>query len=90
VQGLRQRGWRVLHHRRLAIVCFVDGSRRAAAPAALAARIAARGRAWLAATQVANQPALRACVSSYATTQGDIETLLDELDAARALEPSHD
>ncbi len=90
VQGLRRRGWRVLYHSRLAIVCFVDGSQWAAAPATVAARIAARGRAWLAATQVANQPALRACVSSYATTQGDIEILLDELDAARAVEPGHD
>lgn len=89
-QRLQERNWRVLCHSPLAIVCFVDGSEHPASPPAVAARIAARGRAWLAATQVAQQPALRACVSSHATTLADVEILVDELQAARALEHGHE
>lgn len=86
VQRLLERDFQIVFHSRLAIVCFVDARPDAVTPTVIARRVAARGRAWLAATQVAGQPALRACVSSYATTERDLDILLDELDAARQAE----
>ncbi len=82
---LQQRNWEILFESPLAIVCFAD-SRRPSAPhhAALARHVADGGWAWLASTQVSGRPALRACIASAATSEADLEVVLDALDRARS------
>ncbi|MBI1356866.1 MAG: aminotransferase class V-fold PLP-dependent enzyme [Acidobacteria bacterium] len=87
--GLRERGWRILNRTPLPIVCFVPADTDD--PAALEAirdQVFRSGEAWISTTRLrGDQPALRACVTNFRTSEADIDRLLDSLDAARRQKP---
>jgi aromatic-L-amino-acid/L-tryptophan decarboxylase len=83
---LGERGWRVVNHTPLPVVCFVPAGAAGADAAELARIVAAverSGQAWISLAQLDGRPALRACVISYRTTEDDIVALCDALDGAR-------
>jgi aromatic-L-amino-acid/L-tryptophan decarboxylase len=85
-EGLRARGWRLFGGGPLPVVCFASEAMRRgrAVPAKEAARLRREGVGWLSDTRVADRwCALRACVANPATTEADIDALLDALGDGR-------
>ncbi|MEV5571887.1 pyridoxal-dependent decarboxylase [Spirillospora sp. NPDC052269] len=80
---LTETGWHVLNDTPLPVVCFTDTSNDAPADAAalqsIAERVLKTGRAWISPTTLAGTPALRACITNFATTEADVETLVTDL-----------
>ena len=84
---LRDDGWRTVNGTPLPLVCFVPASDADAAGSTLAAiarHVETSGTAWISVAELAGRPALRACITSYRTTERDIDDLCDALAAARA------
>lgn len=88
--ALRQRlegaGYELLNQTPLPLVCFSHPRIRDAQAAADVARaIVDGGRAWISTVVLPDQTrALRACITSYRTTEADLDVLIDELDRAVA------
>lgn len=80
--GLKTRGWTVRNPTPLPVICFTGN--RGAEPAAIAERVQRSGVAWLSAAKYVGRPVLRACITSFETTEADVVRLLDALDEARA------
>lgn len=81
---LRERGWRIVNRTPLPVVCFVpDGPAGAEELARIARAVEASGDAWISVAQLDGVPALRACITSYRTTEADLEALADVLERAR-------
>jgi glutamate/tyrosine decarboxylase-like PLP-dependent enzyme len=81
---LRERGWRIANRTPLPVVCFVPEAQAGAAELARIARaVEASGEAWISVAELGGEAALRACITSYRTTEADLEGLADLLDAAR-------
>ena len=79
-------GWEIVNATPLPVVCFrhLSLGNDPAAYSALVADVQRRGRVWISATRLRGQPALRACITSYLTTEADLDILLDELATASA------
>ena len=74
---LAQEGWTLANDTPLPVVCFhrdgVDGP-------ALLGRVLGRGRVWLSSLALPGGPTvLRACITSYHTTEDDVEALIQDL-----------
>lgn len=85
---LAAQGWPVVNETRLPIACFVDGrspqGRSAEHLQAVAQRVVGSGRAWISTVVLrGEQPALRACITNYRTSEGDVDALVEALDQAR-------
>jgi aromatic-L-amino-acid/L-tryptophan decarboxylase len=82
---LRQDGWRIVNETPLPVVCFTpvedDSSERLES---ITRHVQCSGVAWISVAQLAGQPALRACITSYRSTEEDVEALCAALAAARA------
>ncbi len=79
-------GWVVVNDTPLPVVNFTHADIREGRTTAIALRdaIYARGNAWVSALPDAcGEPALRACITSYLTTEADIVALVEELEAVR-------
>jgi glutamate/tyrosine decarboxylase-like PLP-dependent enzyme len=90
---LRGRGWTIVNQTPLPVVCFAhpDLGDDASRYAALATGVQKRGRAWISSTLLAGtRPALRACITSFATTEEDLDVLVEEVEPAfRPDHPGH-
>jgi selenocysteine lyase/cysteine desulfurase len=63
----------------LPVVCF---HRKGVDPVELLSRIQREGRVWISSLALAGGPTvLRACITSYHTTEADVEALLAALEA---------
>ncbi len=87
-QRLAGRGWPLVNDTPLPIACFVDGrspqGRSAEHLQAVAQRVVGSGRAWISTVLLrGEQPALRACVTNYRTSEADVDALVEALDQAR-------
>jgi aromatic-L-amino-acid/L-tryptophan decarboxylase len=81
---LRESGWRVVNDTPLPVVCFVpDAPPDAAELGRIAGAVDSSGEAWISLAQLAGQPALRACITSYRTTEADVDALCDALERVR-------
>jgi aromatic-L-amino-acid decarboxylase len=81
---LRESGWEVVNRTPLPVVCFVPDTPATAAELARIARaVEASGDAWISVAELAGRPALRACITSYRTTEADLDALCDSLERAR-------
>ena len=85
-ERLRANGWRIVNESPLPLVCFthdaIDG--RDLTTQAVVDRVLARGRCWI--SQVAlprGIAALRACITSFDTSESDLDVLMEDLVAAR-------
>lgn len=79
-------GWIVVNDTPLPVVNFTHPHVRDGRTTVTALRDAvyARGNAWISALPAAcGEPALRACITSYLTTDADIEALVEELESVR-------
>ncbi|MBI3843935.1 MAG: pyridoxal-dependent decarboxylase [Planctomycetes bacterium] len=74
-------GWRLVNETPLPLVCFADGG--GADADAIVRDVVRRGRAWVSTTRLRGEPAIRACITSYRTTEEDLDVLVEELGAAR-------
>ncbi len=84
-------GWEILNQTELPVVCFGDrsagedgGAEVGEIVAAIAREVVASGEAWISTTRLGvERPALRACITSYRTTTGDVRALVRLLGEAR-------
>jgi glutamate/tyrosine decarboxylase-like PLP-dependent enzyme len=82
---LVERGWIMVNDSVLPVVCFThprvgEGSCSAAA---LVGRVCTGGRAWISEVRLTGKaPALRACITNYRSTEGDLAVLMEELQRA--------
>jgi aromatic-L-amino-acid/L-tryptophan decarboxylase len=85
--GLRADGWRVLNDTMLPLVCFAppDAAEGDAGVRRIEQEVVGSGDAWISSVRLRGSLALRACVTSYETSEADIEALLRCLRQARAL-----
>lgn len=69
-------GWRVVNDTPLPLVCF---TREGLDVAGFLDELKKRQIAWMSPTTVAGVPAVRACVTSYKTTEQDVRWVVDEI-----------
>jgi glutamate/tyrosine decarboxylase-like PLP-dependent enzyme len=75
---LEERGFRLVNETPLPLVCFTHP--RADDPASIARSVVASGQAWISTVTLADGArALRACITSYRTTEADLDALVDAL-----------
>jgi aromatic-L-amino-acid decarboxylase len=77
-------GWRIRNKTPLPLVCFSDPNLGDQEHLSLAADIVAAGKAWISTTILQGSIVLRASVTSYRSSESDLEALLKELERARA------
>lgn len=85
---LTDREWRVVNKSPLPLVCFTDAKQTwdLAACQKVADAVVHSGQAWISTIQLGSskKPALRACITNYATMPHHLDVLLTALDRARA------
>ena len=75
-ESLTATGWRIVNSTPLPLVCF---TRDGLVPSDLLAALRERQIAWMSEAQLQGIPVMRACITSYRTTQKDIEWVVDEM-----------
>lgn len=76
-QALRRTGWRLVNSTPLPVVCF---TRDGLDPDKFLSALYRRQIAWMSQVRFANgPPVLRACITSYRTTESDIDTVVDQI-----------
>jgi glutamate/tyrosine decarboxylase-like PLP-dependent enzyme len=83
---LREEGWTIVNATPLPLVCFTMDGWTLADCQQIANAVIESGQAWISTIQVGphKQPALRACITNYATEPRHIEALLAVLEKTRA------
>lgn len=81
---LQRVGWVLANHSALPVVCFAHpGLATGAAVREAAARIEARGRAWVSPARLPEGPVLRACITHDDSSPDDVDLLVEELERVR-------
>lgn len=85
---LEKSGWAIINDSSLAVLCFIDRTRHDGATGeylnTVRKMVLDSGESWISTTVLANsQPALRACIVNYRSTEADVHTLIETLDTAR-------
>jgi glutamate/tyrosine decarboxylase-like PLP-dependent enzyme len=75
-ERLQRGGWRIVNSTPLPVVWF---TREGLDAAKFVAELQERQIAWMSAVQVGETPALRACITSFRTTEADIECVVREM-----------
>jgi glutamate/tyrosine decarboxylase-like PLP-dependent enzyme len=71
-------GWRIVNSTPLPVVCF---TRDGLAPTAFLAALRERQIAWMSEAPVGGVPVVRACVTSFKTTEKDVEWVVGQMNA---------
>jgi len=74
--ALEASGWRIVNATPLPLVCF---TRDGLVPAQFLATLRDHQIAWMSETQIGGVPVLRACITSFRTTETDIHWVVDEM-----------
>jgi hypothetical protein len=69
-ESLKATGWRTVNSTPLPVVCF---TREGVVPSELLAALRGRQIAWMSEAIISGVPAMRACITSFKTTEKDIE-----------------
>ncbi len=85
-QRLAESGWRVINPTPLPVICFVDEQN--ASPEFIETvvnSIVRSGEAWISVARIGQQaePVIRAGITSYRTTENEVDALVDSLNRAR-------
>jgi glutamate/tyrosine decarboxylase-like PLP-dependent enzyme len=83
---LRETGWQVVNETPLPVVCATHADLQGAKESVGAAvrEVQRRGRAWVSEVVLAgNRRAVRMCITSFRTTEADLDTVVEELERAR-------
>jgi hypothetical protein len=76
-ESLQRAGWRVVNRTPLPLVCF---TRDGLVTSRFLAALYARQIAWMSEVRLGDdQPVLRACITSFRTTESDIESVVREM-----------
>ncbi|MFB3901822.1 MAG: aspartate aminotransferase family protein [Acidobacteriota bacterium] len=82
--ALRDRGWRILNDTPLPLVCFTDPNcEKAEHLQRIVGEVFHRGEAWISTALIGGRPAIRACITNYATGEREIQALVAGLEKAR-------
>jgi glutamate/tyrosine decarboxylase-like PLP-dependent enzyme len=73
---LAQAGWRIVNDTPFPLVCF---TRNGLVPARFLAALYSRQIAWMSEVKLRGEPVLRACVTSYRTSEADVEWVVREM-----------
>jgi glutamate/tyrosine decarboxylase-like PLP-dependent enzyme len=69
-------GWHIVNETPLPVVCF---TRDGIVPSQLVAELRERQIAWMSDSMVGGVPVVRACITSFKTTEKDIESVVEQL-----------
>jgi hypothetical protein len=93
-ESLLASGWRILNTTPFPLVCF---TRDGLAIGDFLASLRERQIAWMSEAQVGGTPVVRACITSFRTTESDIHWVVDEMnrivsddDPQKAPLPAHE
>jgi aromatic-L-amino-acid decarboxylase len=81
--ALPNAGFRIVNHTPLPLVCFVPESACATAVEDIHRRVLETGEAWLSTVKLRSEDCIRACITSFETTEADVDALVDLLAVAR-------
>ena len=82
---LQADGWTLENESPFPIACFTAPGLSDDAHEAIAGEIVSRGKAWISTTMLRGRKVLRACITSFRSTESDLDVLINELDRARGL-----
>jgi len=77
-ESLKASGWRIVNSTRLPIICF---TREGLVPSRFSAELRERQIAWMTDAQIHGNLVIRASITSYRTTEKDIEWVVAEMNA---------
>jgi glutamate/tyrosine decarboxylase-like PLP-dependent enzyme len=77
-EELRQSGWRIINSTPLPLVCF---TREGLDTAKFLAEVHLRQVAWMSPAEIAGEQVVRACVTSYRTTESDIRWVVNQMNS---------
>src|SRR5580700_9332512 len=80
--ALRASGWSILNETPLPLVCF---TRQGLVPGEFLAALHKRQIAWMSEARVGNIPVIRACITSFRTTERDIHWVVREMNRVVAI-----
>jgi glutamate/tyrosine decarboxylase-like PLP-dependent enzyme len=80
--ALRASGWSILNETPLPLVCF---TREGLVPGEFLAALHKRQIAWMSEARVGNIPVVRACITSFRTTERDIHWVVSEMNRLVAI-----
>ncbi len=75
-EALRSSGWRIVNSTPLPLVCF---TREGLVPATFLAALHKQQIAWMSEARLGGIPVVRACITSFRTTETDIRWVVDEM-----------
>jgi glutamate/tyrosine decarboxylase-like PLP-dependent enzyme len=75
-ESLIATGWRIANRTPLPVVCF---TREGAIPSDLVRELRDRQIAWMSDVEIGGKPAVRACITSFKTTEQDIAWVVDQM-----------
>lgn len=75
-EELKASGWRIVNSTPLPVVCF---TRDGLAPGELLAALREHQIAWMSETTLGGVPVMRACVTSFRTTEQDIKSVVEQM-----------
>jgi aromatic-L-amino-acid decarboxylase len=75
-EALRASGWRIVNSTPLPLVCF---TREGVVPATFLAALHKHQIAWMSEARLGGIPVVRACITSFRTTETDIHWVVDEM-----------
>jgi glutamate/tyrosine decarboxylase-like PLP-dependent enzyme len=75
-EQLRRTGWQVVNSTPLPLVCF---TREGLVPSTFLAELYQRQIAWMSEVRLGGSPVLRACITSFRTTEADIDRVVKEM-----------
>jgi glutamate/tyrosine decarboxylase-like PLP-dependent enzyme len=84
--ALRASGWRIVNETPLPLVCF---TREGLVPAEFLAAMHRRQIAWMSEARVGDMPVVRACITSFKTTEEDIHWVVEEMNRLMAPEQQY-
>jgi glutamate/tyrosine decarboxylase-like PLP-dependent enzyme len=77
-EALKASGWRIVNSTPFPLVCF---TREGLVPANFLAALHQRQIAWMSEAKLGDTPVVRACVTSFRTTEADIHWVVDEMNS---------
>jgi glutamate/tyrosine decarboxylase-like PLP-dependent enzyme len=75
-ESLQSSGWRIVNSTPLPLVCF---TREGLVPSVLLAALRDRQIAWMSEAELGDVPVIRACITSFRTTEHDVRWVVDQL-----------
>jgi glutamate/tyrosine decarboxylase-like PLP-dependent enzyme len=75
-ERLTASGWRIVNSTPLPVICF---TRDGLGPTALLAEMRDKQIAWMSEASIGGVPVIRACITSYRTTEQDVDFVVNEM-----------